>query len=151
MFESDEKKHLKKKYQDSAVSPRSQKRQPSQSARDSALVSQPGGAPKTVYGELKLSEQLSFQLDELKSRFDNLREQLEYTTYQRDTLQRDFAHLQQKHHERGEKLKHLKKDMIHMQRTMSECLQKCFQLISNGNALSSFASKSENLRRDYAE
>jgi hypothetical protein len=37
--------------------------------------------PKTVYGELKLSEQLSFQLDELKSRFDNLREQLEYTTY----------------------------------------------------------------------
>jgi hypothetical protein len=44
------------------------------------------GVPKTVYGELKLSEQLSFQLHELKQRFDNLREQLEYTTYQRDSF-----------------------------------------------------------------
>jgi hypothetical protein len=40
------------------------------------------GVPKTVYGELKLS----FQLHELKQRFDNLREQLEYTTYQRDSF-----------------------------------------------------------------
>ena len=38
-----------------------------------------------------------------------------------------------------------------MRTTLSECVQKCFQLISNGNCLSSFASKSENLRRDYAE
>jgi len=49
--------------------------------------------PKTVYGELKLSEQLAFQLDELKQRFDNLREQLEYTTYQRDSLQKEHAYL----------------------------------------------------------
>jgi hypothetical protein len=38
-----------------------------------------------------------------------------------------------------------------MQGTLTQCLQKCFQLISYGNSLSSFASKSENLRRDYAE
>ncbi len=76
MFESDEKKYLKKKY-DRLHSPRSQsKRQPSQHDEK----------PKTVYGELKLSEQLAFQLDELKQRFDNLREQLEYTSYQRDSL-----------------------------------------------------------------
>ena len=88
MFESDEKKYLKKKYQglDSGIhSPKSAlKRQPSQqAARDSELgmIKQ---QPKTVYGELKLSEQLASQLDELKQRFDNLREQLEYTTYQRD-------------------------------------------------------------------
>ena len=89
MFESDEKKYLKKKYDH--MSPRSQqKRQPSQqtgreTAADSQFAYGPGATkPKTVYGELKLSEQLAFQLDELKQRFDNLREQLEYTTYQRD-------------------------------------------------------------------
>lgn len=76
MFESDEKKYLKKKY-DRLQSPRSQaKRQPSQHQEEALSMK-----PKTVYGELKLSEQLAFQLDELKQRFDNLREQLEYTTY----------------------------------------------------------------------
>lgn len=103
MFESDEKKYLKKKYQglDRLGSPRSSsKRQPSQTARDSEMrmssTSPSRAPPKTVYGELKLSEQLSFQLDELKQRFDNLREQLEYTTYQRDALHRELSVTQQK-------------------------------------------------------
>lgn len=85
MFESDEKKYLKRKYQglgDRMGSPKSQQkqRQPSQQAAREHEVSlpqlspKPGTAssafsttgPKTVYGELKLSEQLSFQLDTLK-------------------------------------------------------------------------------------
>ena len=89
MFESDEKKYLMKKYDH--MSPKSMsKRQPSQGREtggDSQFTYGPGvPKPKTVYGELKLSEQLDYQLDELKQRFDNLREQLEYTTYQRDSL-----------------------------------------------------------------
>jgi len=43
-----------------------------------------------------LSEQLNNQLDELKQRFDNLREQLEYTTYQRDSYHKELSILQQK-------------------------------------------------------
>lgn len=84
MFESDEKRYLKKKYQGiekGVTSPRSPQRQPSQAREsESTAVAPGGGKPKTVYGELKLSEQLSFQLDELKNRFLNMREQLEYTT-----------------------------------------------------------------------
>ena len=34
---------------------------------------------------------------------------------------------------------------------MTECIHKCFQLISNGNALSALSAKSEQLRRDFAE
>ena len=41
--------------------------------------------------------------------------------------------------------------MQQMKQTMTESIQKCFQLISNGNALSSLTSKSEELRKDYAE
>ena len=37
--------------------------------------------PKTVYSELKLSEQLSGQLETLRDRFDGLRENLEETEY----------------------------------------------------------------------
>ena len=70
------------------------KRQPSQNARDSESFI--GSKPKNVYGELKLSEQLNFQLDTLKQRFDNLREQLEFTSQNRDTLQREFSHLKQR-------------------------------------------------------
>ncbi len=109
------------------------------------------GVPKTVYGELKLSEQLSFQLHELKQRFDNLREQLEYTTYQRDSFQRELATLSQKYSQRGDQLKSLKKEMRQMKLTLSESVHKCFQLISNGNSLGSLTTKSEELRKDYAE
>jgi predicted nuclease with TOPRIM domain len=109
------------------------------------------GVPKTVYGELKLSEQLSFQLNELKQRFDNLREQLEYTSYQKDCLQRELATLSKKHSERGDQLKTVKKEMSQMKSTLSESIHKCFQLISNGNSLSSLTSKSEELRKDFAE
>lgn len=38
-----------------------------------------------------------------------------------------------------------------MKSTLSESIHKCFQLISNGNSLSSLTSKSEELRKDYAE
>ena len=59
MFESDEKKYLKRKY-DHLHSPKSQsKRQPSQqTARETGAIDSAMGsaAPKTVYGELKLSE-----------------------------------------------------------------------------------------------
>ena len=41
--------------------------------------------------------------------------------------------------------------MSQMKQTMSESIHKCFQLISNGNSLSSLTSKSEDLRKDYAE
>lgn len=38
-----------------------------------------------------------------------------------------------------------------MKSTLSESIHKCFQLISNGNSLSSLTSKSEELRKNYAE
>lgn len=41
--------------------------------------------------------------------------------------------------------------MSQLKSTLSESIHKCFQLISNGNSLSSLTSKSEELRKDYAE
>lgn len=62
-----------------------------------------------------------------------------------------MATLSQKHSQRGDQLKSLKKEMSQMKATLAESVHKCFQLISNGNSLSSLTSKSEELRKDYAE
>ena len=69
MFESDTKKHLKRKYDKSVKSPKSKH----ETLSNFTSVT----APNTVYGELKLSEQLHDQLSVLKSRFDFLQEELE--------------------------------------------------------------------------
>ena len=51
------------------------------------------GKPKTVYSELKLSEQLSSQLQELKNRFDDLMEELESASYERDYCKKQLNEL----------------------------------------------------------
>lgn len=59
--------------------------------------------------------------------------------------------MQLKYQQRGDIIKDMKKDFNQMKKTMTECIHKCFQLISNGNALSALSAKSEQLRRDFAE
>lgn len=76
MFDSDNKRYLRKKYTTNMKSPKNSNNVKSRSSLGAGL-----GSPKTVYGELKLSEQLNEQLNELKYRFDNLQEQLEEVTY----------------------------------------------------------------------
>lgn len=70
MFESDNKRYLRKKY---SLHSKGQQRGQSKGAKTKSSLGQDHlTSPKTVYGELKLSEQLNEQLDELKSRFDSL-------------------------------------------------------------------------------
>lgn len=64
MFENDEKKYLKQKY--------------------NKMQGISRGAPHSVYGELKLSEKLSSELEVIKDHVDALNEKLEEALYQRD-------------------------------------------------------------------
>ena len=88
MFESDEKKYLRKKYQ--GLSSSSKLKKQAVLVEDSYKAHQ---KPKTVYSELKLSEQLSGQLETLRDRFDGLRENLEETEYQRDLYHKELSEL----------------------------------------------------------
>ena len=53
----------------------------------------PGG---TVLGDLKLTEHLSNQIEELNGRFDGLTERLEKTTLERDDFKKKFTQLNSK-------------------------------------------------------
>lgn len=53
--------------------------------------------PKSVYGELKLSEKLSNQLECFKQQFESLRENHEETSYQRDLYKKELDQLHAKY------------------------------------------------------
>eukprot|EP00347_Sterkiella_histriomuscorum_P024062 403332433 len=108
-------------------------------------------SPKTVYGELKLSEQLNEQLNEVRNRFDDLQEQLEEVTYQRDLCQRELKELNTKYMQRGTAINNMNRQNALQKQVLKESIMKCVQLISSGNSLTSFAQISEHYRKHYAE
>ena len=71
MFESEDKKSLKNKY--------------NKMRGISAQKRFKGGPDNTVYGELKLSEQLIQELEQIRNHVDDINERLEEVIYQRDT------------------------------------------------------------------
>ena len=71
MFESDDKKYLKQKYNKMQGMSR-------------------GNNQQSVYGELKLSEKLSSELDVIKDHVNGLNEKLEEALYQRDSYKTEI-------------------------------------------------------------
>lgn len=75
MFDSDNRRHLRKKY-------KGMQKDKNGHLSKANLNSNKG--QMTVYEELKLSDLLNDQLNELKNRFDDIQEELEQTQYERD-------------------------------------------------------------------
>ena len=74
MFENDEKKYLKQKY--------------------NKMQGMSRGNQQSVYGELKLSEKLSSELEDIKNHVNGLNERLEEALYQRDSYKIEIDQLQ---------------------------------------------------------
>ena len=83
MFETDGKKALRQKYE------KMMSKQNSRNAQRNISMTQKDENPgrRTVYAELKLSEQLQEQKEELLKRIEKMREQLEELRYENETLQ----------------------------------------------------------------
>lgn len=84
MFETDERKLLKSKYNKMAGI-RAATGNKLKSGGRFKLPDGAGGA-SSVYGELKLSEKLASELDQIKSYVDELHESFEEAVYERDEL-----------------------------------------------------------------
>ena len=88
MFESEDSKNLKSKYN---------KMQGIGQATGKKFkfsqTSAPGHKEGSVYGELKLSEKLVDELDKIRDLVDDLNERLEEALYQRDSYKRDLDQL----------------------------------------------------------
>jgi hypothetical protein len=87
MFESDGKKRLKKQYNRMQGMAKSHAKQ--------FKIPSSGEKSGSVYGELKLSEQLHNELDVIRFQVDSLKEELEDSLYEKDSMQKQLSELQQ--------------------------------------------------------
>ena len=95
MFDNDYKKGLRRKYgrmQAATVGPAI-----GTAAIKQGVAEKSGGAPDiaqmglgTVLGDLKLTEHLSNELEEVRNQFDSMHEALEKATLERDTYKKKF-------------------------------------------------------------
>ncbi len=65
-------------------------------------------AAGTVLGDLKLTEHLSNELEEVKNKFDTMHESLEKATVERDALNKKFTNLNSKALEQKKEIAHLR-------------------------------------------
>lgn len=121
MFESDGKKRLKKQYNRMQGMARSK-------AKDFKV---PTGGQRTnsVYGELKLSEQLHDELDVIRYQVDSLKEELEETLYEKECLQKEMDELKQKYHLNQKTVENQKREIMQMRQLNHETIIKCEQII----------------------
>lgn len=78
-------------------------------------VKNTGAAPLgTVYGELKLSEKLSDELNLVKSIVDQLNEGLEESNYYRELFKTELDELQVHHKQKIQEVKLLKNQLIEL-------------------------------------
>ena len=101
MFESKQKKQLKSKYNKMTSISQATGKKFTTTTNFNAIpkaedfsMSGKGHAPMgTVYGELKLSEKLSNELNIIRFEVDKLNELLEDASYQRDQYKRELEHI----------------------------------------------------------
>ena len=121
MFESNEKKSLKNKYNKiSSISDNiglkmSNMLPKAQDFSMPGVKSGPGSAPMgTVYGELKLSEKLSNELNQVKSIVDHLNENLEEANYYKNTYKNELDQLKDSHKKKEGEIRTLKTHIIEL-------------------------------------
>ena len=98
MFDTDYKKGLRRKYgrmQAATVGP-NMKAQNKSSLSSMAGGSDLTGALGTVMGDLKLTEHLSNELEEVRNKFDSMHEALEQAKLERDAYKKKFILLNSK-------------------------------------------------------
>lgn len=95
-----------------------------------------GQAPfGTVYGELKLSEKLSNELNHIHKEVSKLNEQLEETTYQRDLYKQELDQTKLSLIDKEREIQLLKIHLIEMKEANKSTIIKCEQMIKSSKAL----------------
>ena len=159
MFESKQKKQLKTKYNKmTSISKATGKKFTTTSNFNSIpkaedfSMSGKGQAPMgTVYGELKLSEKLSNELNIIRFEVDKLNEMLEDASYQRDQYKRELEHIKLVLLDKDKEINNLKKQAKEMREANNSTIIKCEQMIKSSYALTEFVSTSENYRKKFSE
>ena len=147
MFESDAKKDLRSKYNKltsiSAATGRGKHKMPT-----------PGvgaDAGKSVYGELKLSEQLANELNIVRDQVFRLKESLEESNYLRDQYKRDRDLLQTELDRKNRENRLLKQQIKDMNTRNAQTSINYEYMISTSNSLITFAGTSEHYRKKFSE
>lgn len=144
MFESDDKKYLKNKYN---------KMQGIGAAtgRNLQKFGTHGDQPSSVYGELKLSEKLANELNAVKDHVDSLNEKLEEALYERDIFKHELAQMKKKLQLKHKELIAQKDFINQMKQLNNQTIIKCEQMIRSSQALTKFVTVSEKYRKRFSE
>lgn len=107
--------------------------------------------PNTVYGELKLSEQLQQELSAVRDNVNFLNEQLEQVMYERDCLTTKTNEMQRQ-------VIKVKRELANERRTIMEIKEDvhqkeliCDQMVHASQAMTSFVKISENYRKKFSD
>ena len=145
MFESDDKKYLKNKYN---------KMQGIGAATGRNLNkfgNLAGEQSSSVYGELKLSEKLANELNAVKDHVDSLNEKLEEALYERDIYKHELAQMKKKLQLKHKELIAQKDFINQMKQLNNQTIIKCEQMIRSSAALTKFVAVSERYRKKFSE
>ena len=108
-------------------------------------------AQSSVYGELKLSEQLANQLNMVRDQVDTIQEALEEAVYQRDANAARISEVEAKLIEREQKLNEAKQTIIELNHQSKSSQLTYEQIIRSSRYLINFVSVSEYYRKKFSE
>lgn len=145
MFESEEKKQLRQKYNKmwsiSQATGRNLGHKQYQSAG-------PTGS-NTVYGELKLSEKLQNELEDQKNNIDNYKEQIEELEYELKCKNEEIEQLKNSEGRLKRQLADMKEEFDKFMALHRESLIRTQNLITQDKLLQQLLEKCEESRKDY--
>lgn len=157
MFESDAKKDLRSKYNKmtsiSAATGKGKHKLPAGVAM-ADVGTMPGAAmfkQKSVYGELKLSEQLANELNMVRDQVYCLKESLEESNYLRDQYKREKDALQADLDRKNRENRLLKQQIKDMNTRNKQTNINYEYMISTSNSLITFVGTSEHYRKKFSE
>lgn len=106
---------------------------------------------KSVYGELKLSEQLANDLETIKRHVDNLNEQLEESNYDRDQLRIEVDQLYSDMVKKDKDIIFYRNEITQMRVDNKQKNIKAEQMIRSCKTLLEFVTVSEQYRKEFSE
>ena len=151
MFDTDAKKGLRRKYgrMQAATQYNAQQSHMSGQVQPSQGAAGSGGA--TVLGDLKLTEHLSNQFEELRQRFDTLQEELEKAALERNQYKKRFQQMNSKCQVQSKEIDRLK-SQLELQIKINMGLEsKMEQQLTQSTQLINMTLVSEEMRKLFSE
>jgi len=120
-------------------------------AEDFSMLPSSNAPLGTVYGELKLSEKLSNELNKVRNMVDALNEDLEEVTYLKDQLEKENSEMKTKLKKKTEECQHVILKMTHMTQNCHNNDVKHENMLSMTKSLIKFVQISEVYRKKFSE